>query len=356
MDERGKRSFLLNAAFYGAAAGAAYLALRVLLGPLLPFAAGFAVAAALRPAAEELAARLGIRRAAAAGAVTALLYIALGTLAAGALWLAVMKLCDALEGFPAFLDGTLLPAAERACLWVEETLGGLSPRAAGRLSAVSEGLFSSLGQAAAGAVDVSSAVAALPGMFAAALFTVLSSLFIGADYRNVTGFLLRQVPEGRRELLHRAKKNILGTLSKMFVSYLMLTAVTFCELLAALWLLRVEDPAGAALISAAADLLPVVGVGVVLAPWVLAELIMGNWPLAAGLAAAWGIVSVVRGWLEPKVVGRRAGLHPLAALAAVYAGGALFGAVGAVALPVLLAAARALQDEGAVRLWKQPSL
>ncbi len=337
--------------------GAAYLILRALFGPLLPFLIGFAVAAALRPAAVRLGSALRIKNGAAATAVTVLLYILLGGAAAGALWLAAGKLWGALSRFPEFFETTLAPAAERAARWLEERLAALSPGLAEQLSDITDGIISSLGEGVAvGPLGITAALsaagAALPGAVVAALFAVLSSLFIGADYRGVTAFLLRQVPPKYRRLPGKIKKNILGATAKMFKSYFILMAVTFAELTAALWLLRVGNPAGVALAIAFADFLPVIGTGAVMVPWILAVLILGNWPLAAGLGISYAIISVVRGWLEPKVIGRQAGLHPLAALVSVYAGGVLFGAAGVVILPILVTAVKNLHDEGAVKLWK----
>lgn len=94
------------------------------------------------------------------------------------------------------------------------------------------------------------------------------------------------------------------------------------------------------LIGMAAGLLtfvPYVGpvAGVVLG--VLAALVQyGDWQHVAGVAVVFGIGQIVESyWLTPRLVGDRIGLHPMAVIFAVLAGGQLFGFLGMLlALPV----------------------
>lgn len=62
----------------------------------------------------------------------------------------------------------------------------------------------------------------------------------------------------------------------------------------------------------------------------------GDWQHLAGVAAVFAIGQVVESyWLTPKLVGDRIGLHPVAVIFAVMAGGQLFGFLGMlIALPV----------------------
>ena len=62
----------------------------------------------------------------------------------------------------------------------------------------------------------------------------------------------------------------------------------------------------------------------------------GDWQHLAGVAAVFGIGQVIESyWLTPKLVGDRIGLHPMAVIFSVLAGGTLFGFLGMLlALPV----------------------
>lgn len=62
----------------------------------------------------------------------------------------------------------------------------------------------------------------------------------------------------------------------------------------------------------------------------------GDWQHIAGVLAVFGVGQVIETyWLTPKLVGDRIGLHPVAVILAVFAGGQLFGFLGMLlALPV----------------------
>ena len=62
----------------------------------------------------------------------------------------------------------------------------------------------------------------------------------------------------------------------------------------------------------------------------------GDWQHVAGVLVVFGIGQVIESyWLTPKLVGDRIGLHPVAVIFAVLAGGQLFGFLGMLlALPV----------------------
>ncbi|OUN04640.1 sporulation protein, partial [Flavonifractor sp. An92] len=74
--------------------------------------------------------------------------------------------------------------------------------------------------------------------------------------------------------------------------------------------------------------------------------------LALGLAALWGTVSLVRGVLEPRLVGRQAGLPPLAAVTAFYLGFTAAGPAGMLLAPLAALALKVLHDRGVISLWR----
>ena len=81
-------------------------------------------------------------------------------------------------------------------------------------------------------------------------------------------------------------------------------------------------------------------------------LLLGQAPRAVALAALYAVISAVHSFLEPKVMAAQAGLPPLAALAAMYAGFRAVGVAGMILLPVALLFVKQLHDQGYVGLWK----
>ena len=117
-------------------------------------------------------------------------------------------------------------------------------------------------------------------------------------------------------------------------AYLILLAITFGELLAAFLLLRVRFAITLALLIALLDALPVLGVGTVLIPWGAVELFTGDWKRGAILLVLWLAMTLFRQFIEPRIVGAKLGLHPLAALCAVWVGAKLLGLWGLFLAPV----------------------
>src|SRR5690606_27870815 len=89
-----------------------------------------------------------------------------------------------------------------------------------------------------------------------------------------------------------------------------------------------------AVLSGLLDLLPVLGPGLIFVPWLLYHFILGDALFGLGLALVYAAISFIRTVLEPRIIGERAGLHPLTALIALYVGLKLFGMAGFVIGPL----------------------
>ena len=112
--------------------------------------------------------------------------------------------------------------------------------------------------------------------------------------------------------------------------------ITFLELLAGLYILRIKyAPLLAALISVI-DILPVLGTGTVLVPWAAAELLARDTAAGIGLLVLYAVITVIRNFAEPKIIGKEMGINPLFTLLAMFIGLKLFGFAGILLLPITL--------------------
>lgn len=177
--------------------------------------------------------------------------------------------------------------------------------------------------------------------------TVLSLVVLGtvaAGLVLLAMVLLRQA--------RGVKADLLATLGKWCKAQCILLGVTFCELLTGFLLLRQGYALLLAALIAVIDALPVFGTGTVLVPWGALCLLTGNVPKGLGLLALYGVISLVRSVLEPKIMAAQVDLPPLAALAAMYVGFCAFGVAGMVLCPMALLFVKQLHDSGWLRLWK----
>lgn len=76
------------------------------------------------------------------------------------------------------------------------------------------------------------------------------------------------------------------------------------------------------------DALPLIGAGLFFVPWILGELLMGNYFYAMGLGIIYLLCYFVREFLEPKLMGQHVGISSLEMIVAMFIGLELFGFSG----------------------------
>ena len=176
----------------------------------------------------------------------------------------------------------------------------------------------------------------LPQVLVFIVVTILASYFMASDKHKINLFLDRQFPvqwmERTREVLNKLFSALFGWLRAQII----LMTVTFTDLTIAFLILRIENALLLALLIAVIDALPVFGVGTVLIPWSIIEIIAGNYQRGFSLLLLYIIVLVVRQLIEPKIVGQQIGIHPLLTLFAMYTGLQLMGVAGMIVGPVLM--------------------
>ncbi len=206
---------------------------------------------------------------------------------------------------------------------------------------------------------LSSLASAIPGFLtgiASALPDILLGLIvtvIAAFYFTLDGGKIRH---GARALLPSSLSGMLGHIKKEAAiaavgylrSYSLILLITFAEIFFGLSVLGVEYSFLIAAITALIDILPVLGVGIVLIPWAIFCLLTRDLFLGIGLIILYVIIVIVRQFIEPKIVGESLGLHPLITLAAFYLGYRLFGFAGIIIAPLILIGWRALKSFGGV--------
>jgi sporulation integral membrane protein YtvI len=187
---------------------------------------------------------------------------------------------------------------------------------------------------------LSTTVISLPGIILFIVFSIISSVFFAVDYGKITEYVAGMLPEKTRGRVTKLRAMAADIGGKYVKSYAILLTVTFVELSAGLLIMGIDNAIALGALIAFIDLLPVLGTGAVLIPWCLVLVIMGNYGLAIGMAVLYVVIIVVRNILEPRIVGRQIGVHPLAMLASMYVGLKIFGFVGIFVLPIVLLAVK----------------
>lgn len=333
----------------------AYVSARWLLPWLWPFLLAWSAAAALEPAVGRLT-RRGWKRPMAAGLCCLLFLGAAG----GLLWLLLLRLfrelgeliprfpgmlaaaSETLQGWEERAEAWIARAPEGLSLWIERALAGLKESLDRLPGALTGRLFALL----------SAAAAAAPSALLFAVTALIGAYFISAAYPELLHGAARLLPEGllcRARLLRRDLRRTLGRWLKARG----LMALITCGVLAgAFFLLRLRYALLLAIVTAVVDALPVLGAGTVLLPWALWCFLTGDPGLGSGLVITYAAVTVLNSCIQAKLLGDQLGLHPLATLAAIYAGWKSWGVWGMLLFPI---AAICLKQAlpGLRQFWKE---
>lgn len=175
---------------------------------------------------------------------------------------------------------------------------------------------------------IASVIRAIPSTAIFFLTFLLSAFYLCADLPGITSSLLHLLPSRWQERARMGAGRLRELGANYLRAYFLLFLMTFVELLLGFSFLRLPYIVLPALLIALVDILPVFGVGMVLVPWGLIELLRGNGGRGGALLALCAIVLLIRQLTEPRIVGKSIGLHPLATLFSAYAGLQVFGLAG----------------------------
>ncbi|MBQ7871783.1 MAG: sporulation integral membrane protein YtvI [Oscillospiraceae bacterium] len=325
-----------------------WLTAKYLLPIGLPFLLGYGIARLAEPVVRFLRAKAHFPRAFAAIVCILTFFALLGLL----LWFLGKTLftqADSLvDRLPALLEALKGPAG-RLKAWLLGLTARLPDGAATAAGQWIERFFgggSVLLETASGwLLNVATAVmGALPDLMLFLLTALLSAYLFSIELPRLSQWVRKLLPE---EWLSRTR-TLLGKLRHALGAYfkaeLRLCLITCAVVTVGLLLLRVNSALLLGLGIALVDILPVFGIGTVLIPWGLVSLLLGNTAFGVKLLLLYLLASLTRSFLEPRVVGRQMGLHPLLTLVAIYAGFRLFGIFGMILLPIAIMVCKQIYD------------
>lgn len=184
---------------------------------------------------------------------------------------------------------------------------------------------------------LTSGLAGIPGLIIKLIICIVSSFFFMLDYDKVICFFHGLVPKGHYDKIEIVGSYVKNTLLVYLRSYFFLFCLTCVELSLGLKILGIPYAAVWGTLIGVFDILPVLGTGGILLPWGVILLVTGNIPLGAGILIVYLVITIIRNILEPKLVGKQIGLHPLATLISLYVGLKVLNIFGMFAFPVSLA-------------------
>lgn len=175
----------------------------------------------------------------------------------------------------------------------------------------------------------------LPYLITVLVFITLATFFISLKWPKIYANIDQSVPD----VVRKTSGAVLTDLKKALVGFIgaQLTLITISSIIMYIGLLILQVPyaISIALIIGVVDLLPYLGVGAVLVPWIIYLFFIGNIHLAIGISIVYLIILITRQSIEPKLVATSIGLDPLVTLIALFIGLNLLGVLGFIVGPTV---------------------
>lgn len=183
-------------------------------------------------------------------------------------------------------------------------------------------------------------VSSLPTMITYIIITILATIFTCFDRQYVLDKISSQVPKKWIDKIKEVYTEMCSVSWNYIKAEAKLSFICFMWVLIGLIIfdmcgLGVRYTVLMAVTIGFIDLLPIFGAGSVMIPWAIYLGITGNVPLAIAVICLWGVWAVLRQIIEPHMVSKQIGMHPLITLLAMYTGFKLIGVFGLMIGPII---------------------
>ena len=175
----------------------------------------------------------------------------------------------------------------------------------------------------------------IPRVLFLLLISVIATVYFSVDLENINFFFKSILPSKIVTIMVQFKEKSAKIVVKYVKAYFLIMLITFAVIFFGLTVLKIRYALLLAVIIALLDMLPVLGVGVLLVPWSLWAFASGDSRLGIGLLILYVVSIVTRQIAEPKILGKNLGINPLLTLVLMYLGLTLFGVGGLVFMPII---------------------
>lgn len=156
------------------------------------------------------------------------------------------------------------------------------------------------------------------------------------DYEKLITYIHRFFPKRVIRTLKNISEHGLKTafafLKAQFLIALLSSSIVFLGFV----ILRIEHPFTIAMIVLLIDLIPYIGIGFFFIPWIIYSFLTKQFDIAIQLSVVYSVVVIMRQFIEPRMIAKQIGIHPLVALLVLFAGFQYFGLIGIVITPLIL--------------------
>ena len=184
-------------------------------------------------------------------------------------------------------------------------------------------------------------ITSIPTIAIYTVITILSLYFICTDKIYMLDLMEHHMPKNWVQKIEIHLREITKSLGGYLKAEAILILVSFVISVIGLYTFKligmnVKYPLLIALGIGFVDALPILGSGSVMVPWAIISALNGDLKLGIAIIILWIIMSLVRQFLEPKIVSGKIGIHPIFTLIAMYTGFKVIGVMGMLVGPIVL--------------------
>lgn len=349
-----KKNFIINIIFYLIIFGIIIAVSRYILPVLIPFILAFLVACILQYPAGKLCAGSIKRKKVFTILFVVIFYIIIFIVVIGLGAKLLTTAGNLAISFPSLYKNEILPLLTDLSNKLEASTASMDVVISQKIESTFHDITQNLGQYVSdfsmnSVKMLSEKAAGIPTFIVKLVVTIVATFFIAADFDKIIFFLKKLIPKGKGDFAESIVNYVKSIIFIYLKSYSLLFFLTFMELVIGLLIFQIPYAVLIALAISIFDILPVLGTGGILLPWVIILVVIGNIPLAIGILVLYLIITAIRNTLEPRIVGNQIGLHPLATLIAMFIGLKLLGIIGLVSFPVALSVLVNLKKNGVIK-------
>ncbi len=161
-------------------------------------------------------------------------------------------------------------------------------------------------------------VTSLPTWLMLFIVIFFSAFTFTKNYNTLKGYVRSLFSDAAIQSGHRTWADGLQMLGRYVRSYLLIYFLTFLQTFILFLILDIDYPLIWSALVGVSDLIPILGPGTIYIPMAIVRGIAGDWRVALFLILGWLFITVVRQFVESKVVADSINIHPLFMLAVLF--------------------------------------
>lgn len=339
METHKKKTFLINFLFIAVWSLIIYITFRFMLSYLFPFIIGLIISFLVQKPSELLSKKIKIKKGTCAAILSAFSFILFFIILGLIVWFLVSQLNSLIE-FLSSKHVFFTEIIEKTNLIINRfsnAFSGSMQKTIDNIISVTFGQFSDKFSVFLSQL-ITSVIKNMPTIFISCIVTVVATFYIAKDFDFLKKFLKNLLKINTYNNIVKIKNIFFGCILKFLLGYSLIISITFSELLIAFYFLGVKHFFALSFLISIIDILPIIGTGTVLIPWAFFSFMGGKFTFGVSLIILYVLVTVLRNFLEPKIISKQIGINPLFTLIAIFIGYKLAGAVGMLMLPISMIA------------------